>query len=703
MPPKNSLKEPDDSVSHLLMEKLRENQEQQDARHAAITTVLHNITDKLAEIRFIPFPPAPPMGSSIQFPSQTTHLSPHGNSSPPQQSPSSTSHPPPQHPHPHFASTSVQPPFHQSQPRPPKLQLLPFDGSEPLDWIFQAEQFFQFYLISPEQRIPMIAFYMQGEALSWFKWMFHNSQLTDWNSFTRSLENRFGPSAYINHQAELFKLRQFGLVAEYQKQFERLCNRIWGLSQETILNCFLSRLSPEIRRELSILRPTSVSDALGLAKLVEAMVKDSGRTYPRPNRVVGPSNLGSTQGVYAPSVPPPLPIRRLSIPQMQERRAQGFCYNCDEKFHPGHRCQPKKFLLMLDDSMLVQSEVTFSCEDSSEETLIGPDTEPIVDDLIHFHISDQALGGHFSPKTLKFSGIILGHSVTVLVDTGSSHNILQPRFAAHLKLPITETPKFPVMVGNGAHIFCSRLCDQTPITLQQIEFLIPFYLLPIKGADVVLGIEWLQTLGPIVSDFSIPSMKFSVGQTHITLTGESTFSPQPSSFHQISRLLHNNGIATFHAFTILPLLSPTKPTTSKNPPTPDPQIQLLLDNYKNIFQTPTSLPPSRTHDHHIPLIPSSTPVTSKPYRYPHSQKDTMTTMLKEMLNSGIVTPSTSPFSSPVLLVHKKYGTWRFCVDYRALNAITVPDRFPIPTIDELLDELGRATIFSKIDLQSGYH
>ncbi|CAL0329649.1 unnamed protein product [Lupinus luteus] len=205
MPPKTTQKDPKEFVSPLLIEKLRENQELQDARHAKITTVLHNITERLADIRYVPpIPPDPLQGSPTNvFSSHLTH-----NSQNPSINPPNTPHPPLVYTTPQLCSHSPFPPqppqpHTRSPPIPPKLQLTPFNGSNPLKWIFQAEQFLQLYMVAPEQRLSMISFYMQGEALNWFKWMCHNFQLSDWSSFTSDLETHFRSSSYINHKAEL--------------------------------------------------------------------------------------------------------------------------------------------------------------------------------------------------------------------------------------------------------------------------------------------------------------------------------------------------------------------------------------------------------------------------------------------------------------------------------------------------------------------
>jgi hypothetical protein len=133
-------------------------------------------------------------------------------------------------------------------------------------------------------------------------------------------------------------------------------------------------------------------------------------------------------------------------------------------------------------------------------------------------------------------------------------------------------------------------------------------------------------------------------------------------------------------------------------------IQKIIDSHNKVFEPiPPEAPLDRGFEHIIQLEEGEKPVITTPYRYPKKYKDEIEKAIKELLDMGHIRSSSSPFPSSVVLVKKKDETMRMCIDYRALNKKTIKNRYPIPRIDELLDELHGVFYFTKIDLRSGYH
>ena len=130
----------------------------------------------------------------------------------------------------------------------------------------------------------------------------------------------------------------------------------------------------------------------------------------------------------------------------------------------------------------------------------------------------------------------------------------------------------------------------------------------------------------------------------------------------------------------------------------------LVKEYSDVFaDLPKGLPPTRALDHKIEVIPGSAPPNRQTYRLSLEELAELKQQLQELIDHKFIQPSTSPFGAPVLFVKKKDGTKRLCIDYRALNEITVKNVYPLPRVDDLLNQLHGAKCFSKIDLRSGYH
>ena len=135
------------------------------------------------------------------------------------------------------------------------------------------------------------------------------------------------------------------------------------------------------------------------------------------------------------------------------------------------------------------------------------------------------------------------------------------------------------------------------------------------------------------------------------------------------------------------------------------KLETIIQKYRDIFPKKLSkgLPADREVQHQIKIEPGSKPPYRPPYQLGPSEQDELEEQVKDLLTQGFIRPSCSPYGAPVLFVPKKDGRWRMCIDYRALNKQTIKDRYPPPRIDLLLDRLGQARVFTKLDLAQGYH
>jgi hypothetical protein len=130
----------------------------------------------------------------------------------------------------------------------------------------------------------------------------------------------------------------------------------------------------------------------------------------------------------------------------------------------------------------------------------------------------------------------------------------------------------------------------------------------------------------------------------------------------------------------------------------------VVKNFPEVFPDELpGLPPVRQVEFHIDLVPGAAPVARAPYRLAPSEMKELSEQLQELLDKGFIRPSSSPWGAPVLFVKKKDGSFRMCIDYRELNKLTIKNRYPLPRIDDLFDQLQGSSVYSKIDLRSGYH
>lgn len=286
-----------------------------------------------------------------------------------------------------------------------------------------------------------------------------------------------------------------------------------GLPPSFLLSCFISGLASDVRREVQALQPLSLIEVAALARLQEEKLHEARRSA--RNKGILLTSVAS-HNRFPNNPKPPVPhFKRLTPTEMSLRREKGLCFNCDEKFSPGHKCVSNSFVLIMEEDEPQETNTILNpCE---SKLLLEP--EPNLT-LNQAQISFHALLGHLAPETLRLVGRISTHNAVILVDGGSTHNFIQERLVKSLGLKAQSTCSLKVMVGNGNEIECHQICPQVKIHIQSHTFTVDLHVLPLSGADIVLGVQWIKSLGPILTDYNDLSMKFLKNGKMIELRGE---------------------------------------------------------------------------------------------------------------------------------------------------------------------------------------
>ncbi|WVZ94325.1 hypothetical protein U9M48_040230 [Paspalum notatum var. saurae] len=279
-------------------------------------------------------------------------------------------------------------------------------------------------------------------------------------------------------------------------------------------------------------------------------------------------------------------------------------------------------------------------------------------------VGEPVLAGTFS---------VNGHPTVVLFDSGATHTFISQSYASKHGIKTSCIKESYNISAPGNPINTNLIVKRLLLSIGGEDFIISPVVLPHQGIVVILGMNWMNENHAVLD----------IGSRTVQL--KSNVSGKILKIH-IPNQKH-----------IEPTVNATELQEIKKIP--------VVCEFPDVFpEELPGLPPDRNVEFSIELVPGTAPVSKRPYGMAPDELKELKTQLQEQLDKGFIRPSSSPWGCPALFVEKKdQGGKRLCVDYRPLNAVTVKNKYPLPYIDILFDQLAGARVFSKIDLRSGYY
>ncbi|KAL0536708.1 hypothetical protein IC582_025668 [Cucumis melo] len=566
-------------------------------------------------------------------------------------------------------------------------------------WLSSLETIFRYMKCPEDQKVQCAVFMLTDRGTAWWETTERMlggdvSQIT-WQQFKESFYAKFFSASLRDaKRQEFLNLEQGDMTVEqYDAEFDMLSRFAPEMiaTEAARADKFVRGLRLDIQGLVRAFRPATHADALRLA--VDLSLQERANSSKTAGR-------GSTSGQKRKAEQQPVPV-----PQRNFRPGGEFRSFQQKPFEAGEAARGKPLCTTCGKHHLGRclfgTRTCFKCRQEGHTA----DRCPL---RLTGIAQNQGAGAPHQGRVFatnrteaEKAGIVvtgtlpvLGHYALVLFDSGSSHSFISSAFVSHARLEVEPLHHvLSVSTPSGECILSKEKVKACQIEIAGHVIEVTLIVLDMLDFDVILGMDWLAANHASIDcsrkevTFNPPSMasfKFK--------GGGSKSLPQVISAIRASKLLSQG------TWGILASVVDTREADVSLSSEP------VVRDYPDVFpEELPGLPPHREVEFAIELEPGTVPISRAPYRMAPAELKELKVQLQELLDKGFIRPSVSPWGAPVLFVKKKDGSMRLCIDYRELNKVTVKNRYPLPRIDDLLDQLQGATVFSKIDLRSGYH
>ncbi|GJS07778.1 putative reverse transcriptase domain-containing protein [Tanacetum coccineum] len=578
-------------------------------------------------------------------------------------------------------------------------------------WFEKLESVFRISDCREKDKVKFATATLQGRALTWWNGRTASMGIdaangTPWAEVRKWMTEEFCPRSVLQRlEQELYNLRLKGTdIDGYTNRFHELallCPRMVEPEQVKVEQ-YIRGLSKNIRGDVTSSQPATIDHAVRMAyQLMGQIIQDKTDEVQEGEKRKGEGDRGgrgdnrrdhnnrqNQRRANAGAMTNVASNDNEVCPKCKNKKHNGDCWKCGKCGKLGHktafcRCPDKR-------------EVTcFNCNKKGHLKKDCPTLRRNGQDGNNRGAVYKlgAVDAQQDPKVVTGTFLLNNRYATALFDSGADKSFVSTNFSTLIDIkPVELDTSYEVELADGKVVSTNNVLIGCTLNLLNHSFPIDLMVIELGSFDIIIGMDWLSRYDAAIlcgeKKVRIPLK----GKTLVIEGNRNNSRLKIVSCIKTQKYIEK-GCELF--------LAQVTEQESKEKRLED--VPVVRD-FPEVFPDELpGLPPPRQVEFRIDLIPGAAPVARAPYRLAPSEMKELSKQLQELSEKGFIRPSSSPWGAPVLFVKKKDGSFRMCIDYRELNKLTIKNRYPLPRIDDLFDQLQGSSVYSKIDLRSGYH